>query len=121
MKKATTVFAAILTTLVMVSFLFAQVDTKTPPTGSTGGDHLMGDMSSLMSDMSGMMKTLSGMMKDMNPEKRKRMTVMIKDLSKEMKNMSDMIGRGMTDREIEMMHVRMSKIQKVMSEMETKK
>lgn len=122
MRKATVLVAAIAATLVITSFSSAQMDTKMGPKGATANEHMMGDMSSLMNDMSGMMMRMTGMMKDMNPGKKKKMADLMKGLSKEMMNMSNMMGSGMmSDREIEKMRVRLAKMEKMMSEMDAKK
>ena len=122
MKTVVTVCAAIMATLVIVSFSFAQMDMKMEHKGTMGSEHMMGDMSSLTNDMSGMMTQMTGMMKDMNTEKMKKMSGLMKDMSQEMMNMSNMMGSGKkTDREMEKMHVRISKLQKMLSDMEMKK
>jgi hypothetical protein len=122
MKKVSTLYAAaLIASLVVASFSFAQMETKMEPNG-TKAEHMRGDMSSLMNDMSAMMTNAAGMIKDMAPGKMKKMSVLMKGLSKEMMNMSHMMGSGkVTDRELEKMHVRISKMQKMMSEMERKK
>ncbi len=121
MRYAAALSTAVIATLVIASFSFAQRDRMMEQKGPTAVDHLMGDMSSQMNDLSGMITQIAGMMKDRNPEKMKKMSVLMKDLSNEMMNMSNMMGRGMTDREMEKMHVRMLKVQKALTEMEMKK
>ena len=116
MKKAVRIVAAIAVSLVIASLCFAQTKDKTGQTGKTVD--MTSDMSSIMNDMSGMMAKMAAMTKNANPENRKKMSGVMLNLSKEMANLSDMMGSGkMTDRALEKMHVRLMKTGRMLSEM----
>ena len=116
MKKAVLIAAAVAAVLVIASPGFAEVKDEMSQAD------MKSDISFLMNDMSGMMARIAAISKDMGPENRKQMSVVMKDLSKEMTNMSNMLGRGIiADKELKRMHVRLMKTERMLSEMEIKK
>ena len=120
MKKTVKIVAAVAASLVIASLCFAQVTEKTSQTEKTAD--MTSDMSSLMNEISGMMAKMAAMANDVNPENRKMMSGVMLNLSREMTNMSGMLRSGkMTDRELEKMHVRLMKTQRIVSELEMKK
>jgi len=122
MKKVVMMLISVAFSLIVASVCSAQTEGTAGSKAMMSHDHQVSDLSSLMTDMSDMISKMAGMLKTANPAQMKTLSGMLKDLSKEMINMSHLMdGNMISDRQFEMMRVRLMKTQRKMAEIETKK
>ena len=122
--------------LLCSSFVFAQMsggrmegqkgDTQRDQMMERGGMMERGQMTSDMIGMSNQisetMGRMSGLMKHMRPGNINMMSDVMKDMSHQMMEMSEVIGSGRVSvKDMKQMHQRMMEIQKRMSEMEMRR
>ena len=118
MKRVNMMLTVVVISLTIGSASFAQSANQAGHTAVMDSGHQTSDLTSLMNDMSGMMGKMAGMVDTSDPAKMKKLSGLVKELSKEMANMSQLLSRGAaSDRELEKMHVRLMKMQRMLPEM----